>query len=258
MPRNLAEQVIARRPEATEEAVREEVIQIRRRHARKAFIKEWTYNMFGYFVTFIIMCASIYTILVVAANSDSEDSKNWAVSLIITVFQDMGTSQMLKVALTGFVLKLLLKLPKNGRKYKLLKKLLDKLTVRAIVVASLNRIKINDGMFAMLQTMKDGGLPGNKQPETVPPLDLKARPQPQKPEQLQQQQPEASNGLGDESPVDRALLDARIQLERERREQIREGLKLRKVVNVRYKAGQEDVEARKSTIFIQEPQIPIS
>lgn len=84
------------------------------------------------------MVACHYIVLVVFANSDEPESKDWAINFLISLVQDMGVSQMFKVILTIVCLRILLA-TKVPRYRKLAKMLVDRVTVRALAMSAMSK-----------------------------------------------------------------------------------------------------------------------
>jgi len=111
---------------------RDEELKKRKRAKKIALIK----MSFGYILVIASIAASIYSVLVVAANSSIEDSQNWAKNFMISISQDMVTSQIIKVLLTVFLFKCFVNAKNKCAKF-LLKILVDPLTARALAMISL-------------------------------------------------------------------------------------------------------------------------
>ena len=109
--------------------IRQQELDKRRRQQSIARIK----RVIGYTLVISAFAGCIYIILVVAANLTPEDTEKWAKSFLISFAQDLGVSQIFKVLLTVAVIRVMAK-TQNGKLKKLLKILVDPITVRAIAI----------------------------------------------------------------------------------------------------------------------------
>ena len=87
----------------------------------------------------LVLCAAVgcnYAVLVVAANSKTEESQRWAMNFLKCFGQDMIINQVLKACLTVVICKLLFKYNIGGGPRKIMKAAMDIVTLRAIAMKS--------------------------------------------------------------------------------------------------------------------------
>lgn len=104
------------------------------RNRRKTIAK--IKSVIGYLLVLGAAAACNYAVLVVAANSKTEESQRWAKNFLISFGQDMIINQVLKVCLTVMICKILFKSKISGRVANMLKASMDLVTLRAIVMKS--------------------------------------------------------------------------------------------------------------------------
>ena len=110
-------------------ALREQQLRKRNRMRKIAKIK----TIFAYILILFIVVASHYIVLVIFANSDADEARNWATNYLMSLGQDMGVSQMFKVLLTIVCLRMMINV-KGSKLKKLLRHLVDPVTVRAMAM----------------------------------------------------------------------------------------------------------------------------
>ena len=92
-------------------------------------------KIISYFLILCIVVASHYMILVIFANSEDSEAQNWAINYLISLAQDMGVNQILKVILTIVSLRIMVG-AKNQKLKIILKLLIDPVTVRSLAMAA--------------------------------------------------------------------------------------------------------------------------
>ena len=90
----------------------------------------------GYLLVLGAAAGCNYAVLVVAANSTPEESQRWAKNFLISFGQDMVINQVLKACLTVVICKILYKNKISGGVGKIMKGLMDLVTLRAIAMKS--------------------------------------------------------------------------------------------------------------------------
>lgn len=90
----------------------------------------------GYIFVLAVVAGCHYVAIVVAANSDMETTQKWTKNFLLSLAQDMGTTQMFKVMMTVIVMKIISR-GASKRKIKILRRFLDPLTARALVMKSI-------------------------------------------------------------------------------------------------------------------------
>ena len=92
-------------------------------------------KIISYFLILCIVVASHYMVLVIFANSEDSEAQNWAINYLISLAQDMGVNQILKVILT--IVSLRIMVGAKSQKLKIILKLLiDPVTVRSLAMAA--------------------------------------------------------------------------------------------------------------------------
>ena len=84
-------------------------------------------------LTMLLGCG--YIVLVVAANSSPEESQKWGTNFMISLAQDLGTSQVFKVVLSIILIRLVPKVH-NKKLLWIMKKAMDPMSVRALAIVS--------------------------------------------------------------------------------------------------------------------------
>ena len=92
-------------------------------------------KIISYFLILCIVVASHYMVLVIFANSEDSEAQNWAINYLISLAQDMGVNQILKVILTIISLRIMVG-AKNQKLKIILKLLIDPVTVRSLAMAA--------------------------------------------------------------------------------------------------------------------------
>ena len=110
-------------------ALREQQLRKRNRMRKIAKIK----TIVAYILISFIVVASHYIVLVIFANSEPDEAQNWATNYLMSLGQDMGVSQIFKVLLTVVCLRMMINV-KGSKLKKILKALLDPVTVRALAM----------------------------------------------------------------------------------------------------------------------------
>ena len=115
-------------------ALREEQLKKRNRLRRIAKIKK----IIAYILILCIVGASHYIVLVIFANSEDNEgeAENWAINYLISLAQDMGVSQIIKVLLTIVCLRLRAS-ARNPTFKKILALMIDPVTVRALAMTAM-------------------------------------------------------------------------------------------------------------------------
>ena len=91
----------------------------------------------GYMLVLAIIVACHYIVLVIFANSSSSDSQDWAINLLISIAQDMGVSQLIKILVTVICLKFVVTIQSEKWK-KVLRLLSDKVIMRSIAMSTMD------------------------------------------------------------------------------------------------------------------------
>ena len=95
-------------------------------------------SVIGYLLVLGATAGFIYAVLVVAANSTAEESQRWAKNFLKSFGQDMIINQVLKACLTVVICKILYKYKISGGVGKIMKGLMDIVTLRAIAMKSMS------------------------------------------------------------------------------------------------------------------------
>ena len=113
-------------------ALREMQLRKRNRLKRIAKIKK----IIAYILILCIVGASHYIVLVIFANSEDSEAQYWAINYLISLAQDMGVSQIIKVLLTIVCLRMLVG-ARSARFKKILALMIDPVTVRALAMSAM-------------------------------------------------------------------------------------------------------------------------
>ena len=127
--RKLIEHVARNNPKLREEELKKQI-----KSKKIAKIKE----IIGYILIACTVLGCNYIAIVIAATTDKEQTTKWAISFLISLAQDMGTVQVMKVIVTV----LLVRIIGRGQSKKVVKILrlgLDPIVVRALAMASLQK-----------------------------------------------------------------------------------------------------------------------
>ena len=89
----------------------------------------------GFCIVALVMFGCTYIILVVGANSSHLESQRWGKNLIISLIQDILISQIIKLFLTLYLLKVIGKRKRGKLTMKLMKFMIDPLATRALAIA---------------------------------------------------------------------------------------------------------------------------
>ena len=92
----------------------------------------------GYILVLCAVCGCNYIALVIAASTDKDQTTKWAISFLISLVQDMGTSQVLKVVVTVFLIRIIAR-GQSKKMVKILRLGLDPIVVRALAMVSVSK-----------------------------------------------------------------------------------------------------------------------
>lgn len=109
-------------------------MQLRKRNRLKRIAK--IKKIIAYILILCIVGASHYTVLVIFANSEDSEAQYWAINYLISLAQDMGVSQIIKVLLTIVCLRMLVG-ARSARFKKILALMIDPVTVRALAMSAM-------------------------------------------------------------------------------------------------------------------------
>ena len=109
-------------------------MQLRKRNRLKRIAK--IKKIIAYILILCIVGASHYIVLVIFANSEDSEAQYWAINYLISLAQDMGVSQIIKVLLTIVCLRMLVG-ARSARFKKILALMIDPVTVRALAMSAM-------------------------------------------------------------------------------------------------------------------------
>ena len=89
----------------------------------------------GYILVLCAVAGCTYITFVIAATTPDDQTTRWAISFIISVAQDMGTSQVLKVIITVVLVRIISR-GQSRKVVKILRVFLDPIVVRALAMNS--------------------------------------------------------------------------------------------------------------------------
>lgn len=102
---------------------------------RTSKIKRYVRSVLSVAVVTVVMLGCTYIIIVVAANSTHEESQKWGKNLLISLAQDVFLSQILKLGITLYLLKIIAKKKRKRIVMKMMKFMIDPLAARALAIS---------------------------------------------------------------------------------------------------------------------------
>ena len=89
----------------------------------------------GYIIVLCAVVGCTYITFVIAATTPDDQTTSWAISFIISLAQDMGTSQVLKVVVTVVLVRIISR-GQSRKVVKILRVFLDPIVVRSLAMNS--------------------------------------------------------------------------------------------------------------------------